>query len=98
MQYLGLTALVSSLLRNNLEMQTFKGWISATPCILPFIYPLNFVLFFSAERSMSGQCSGWWHHSSSGAGDATSDDTAPAEPLGRALSGKSTTPRPPVEC
>jgi len=58
------------------------------------VYPsTDLFVFVPAERSVSGQRPGWWHHNSSGAGDAPSDDTAPAEPLGRALSGKSTTPQ-----
>lgn len=42
----------------------------------------------TAERSVPGQCPGGWHHSSAGAGNSSADDSAPAEPLGRALSGK----------
>lgn len=42
----------------------------------------------TAERSVPGQCPGGWHHSSVGAGNPSADDSAPAEPLGRALSGK----------
>lgn len=79
------------LLCNVLDMKMFN--MCHTLHFAPVYPSTELFVFIPAERSVSGQRSGWWHHNSSGARDATSDDTAPAEPLGRALSGKSTTPQ-----